>query len=81
MPKELEEMLDAFITREEDEIEMSAFFQTWARIEAERPRGSAVPAHAILIDTTGAGRGTVDCRRPPAVRHRRRQDRGTGGVR
>ena len=44
MPKELEEMLDAFITREEDEIEMSAFFQTWARIEAER-RASAEEIH------------------------------------
>lgn len=40
MPDDFEEMLERFITREEDEVEASTFFQAWARIEAER-RASA----------------------------------------
>jgi hypothetical protein len=40
VPEEFEEMLETFISREEDEVEVSAFFEAWARIEAER-RASA----------------------------------------
>jgi len=36
LPEEFEEMLDTSITRDEDEVEMSAFFQAWAQIEAGR---------------------------------------------
>jgi len=46
MPEGFEEMLETFITRERDEMEMSAFFHAWAQIEAER-RASAKEIHLM----------------------------------